>query len=173
MNINKKQKNKDYNREILGIIIITFGILSAISLFSYKTGIIGTFLRNTFFTFFGFGGYIFPIIVIAIGLLLIINKFDIRGDKKSIYILIIFLCFITLINIKNHNPNSFTANINESIEFSKEGLGGGIVGSIFGYAFFKLFGSVGSYIIISLVIMLCILLFTEIKIKDIFLESQS
>ena len=172
MNINKKQKNKDYNREILGIIIITFGILSAISLFSYKTGIIGTFLRNTFFTFFGFGGYIFPIIVIAIGLLLIINKFDIKGDKKSIYILIIFLCFITLINIKNHNPNSFTANINESIEFSKEGLGGGIVGSIFGYAFFKLFGSVGSYIIISLVIMLCILLFTEIKIKDIFLEKK-
>ncbi len=47
-------------------------------------------------------------------------------------------------------------------------MGGGIIGAVFGYVFFKLFGSVGSYIIISFITLVSILLFTEIKIKDFF-----
>ena len=172
MSKKKKTKNKDYNREILGIIIISFGLLSAISLLSYKTGIIGKILRNSFFMLFGFGAYVFPIIIIALGLLLIINKFNINGDKKSLYIFIMFLVFITLINIKNPNLDSFKANINQSLELSKKGVGSGIIGAIFGYVFLKLFGSIGSYIILSFIIFISVLLFTEIKIIDIFQEKK-
>lgn len=168
----KKTKSKDYNRDILGIIIVSLGLLSVISLLSYKTGIIGRFLRNSFFMLFGFGAYIFPIIIIAIGLLLIINKCNIDDDKKSLYIFIMFLTFITLINIKNHNLDSFMANINQSLELSKKGTGSGIIGAIFGYAFLKLFGSIGSYIILSFIIFISILLFTEIKIIDIFQKNK-
>ncbi|NMB28395.1 MAG: hypothetical protein GX987_10150, partial [Tissierellia bacterium] len=46
-------KSKEYNREILGIVIISFGILSIISLFSNKTGIVGVFLKNIYFTLMG------------------------------------------------------------------------------------------------------------------------
>ena len=168
----KNKKSKNHNREILGVIIIFIGLLSAISLFSNKTGIIGNFLRNTFFTLLGFGAYIFPIIIISLGLLLIINRFNVNGDAKSIYILIIFLSFITLIDIKNHSQNSFSANISKALELSKEGFGGGIIGATFGYASFKLFGSIGSYIIISLIIFVSAILFTEIKIKDIFKKDK-
>ncbi len=167
-----KKKSKEYNREILGIIIISFGVLSAISLLSYKTGIIGVFLRNIYFTLMGFGGYIFPLIIISIGLLFIINKLDINEDKKSIYLLILFLCFLTLIGIKNQSSKSFTMNIAHSLELSKKGLGGGIIGAIFSYAFLKLFGSIGSYIIISFIIFVSVLLFTEVKIKDIFKKRR-
>ena len=172
MSKKEKNKNKDYNREILGIIIISFGLLSAISLLSYKTGIIGKILRNSFFMLFGFGAYVFPIIIIALGLLLIINKFNINGDKKSLYIFIIFLTFITLINIKNPNLDSFKANITQALELSKKGLGSGIIGAIFGYSFLKLFGSIGSYIILSFIIFISVLLFTEIKIIDIFQKKK-
>ena len=164
----KKNQNQIRNREILGIMIMSLGLLSAISLLSYKTGIIGKFLRNSFFMLFGFGAYVFPIIIIAIGLLFIINKSDLNGDKKTIYIFILFLIFIILINIKNHDLESFTSNINYSLELSKKGLGSGIIGAIFGYAFLKLFGSIGSYIILFFITFISILLFTEIKIKDIF-----
>ena len=164
----KKNQNQIRNREILGIMIMSLGLLSAISLLSYKTGIIGKFLRNSFFMLFGFGAYVFPIIIIAIGLLFIINKSDLNGDKKTIYIFILFLIFIILINIKNHDLESFTSNINYSLELSKKGLGSGIIGAIFGYVFLKLFGSIGSYIILFFITFISILLFTEIKIKDIF-----
>jgi S-DNA-T family DNA segregation ATPase FtsK/SpoIIIE len=170
--LKKGKEKKNYNREILGVLIIFIGVLSAISLFSNKTGIIGSFLRNTFFTLFGFGSYIFPIIIIAFGLLLIINRSNIEEDIKSIYILIMFLSFITLIHIKNHNLNGFSNDINKALELANEGLGGGIVGASLGYVFLKLFGSIGSYIIISFIIFVSVLLFTEIKIKDIIKKNK-
>lgn len=159
-------KSKEYNREILGIVIISFGILSIISLFSNKTGIVGVFLKNIYFTLMGFGGYIFPLIIIAIGLLFIINRLDVGGDVKSIYLLILFFCFLTLIDIKNPGAANLTAKITQSLELSKDGLGGGFIGAVFGYVFLKLFGSVGSYIIIVFIVFISILLFTEVKVKD-------
>lgn len=161
-----RMKGKEYNREILGIALISFGVLSAISLFSYRTGIVGMLLRNVYFTLMGFGGYIFPVIIIAIGILFIINKFSIEDDKKSIHILILFFCFLTLLDIKNQNATTFSMSLSQTLELSKDGLGGGIIGSTFGYIFFKLFGTIGSYITISFIVIVSILQFTEIRIKD-------
>lgn len=165
---NNNIKDKKYNKEILGIIIISFGILSAISLFSNKTGIVGAFLKKIYFTLMGFGGYIFPLIIIAIGGLFIINKLNIGGYKKSIYLLVIFFCFLTLLDIGNQNSATFTMKIKQSIDLSQKGLGGGFIGTIFGYLFYKLFGSIGSYVILLFIIFISVLLFTEIKIKDFF-----
>ena len=96
----KKKINKEHNREILGITFISFGMLSVISLFSDKTGIIGMLLKNIYFTLMGFGGYIFPVIIIALGLLFMINKLNIEDDKKSLYMIMLFFCFLTLLDIK-------------------------------------------------------------------------
>ncbi|NMA86555.1 MAG: DNA translocase FtsK [Tissierellia bacterium] len=168
----KKQKSTNKNRQILGSIIIFIGILSAISLFSNKTGIVGNFLKITFFSLLGFGAYIFPIIIIALGLLLIINRSNIEEDVKSIYILIMFLSFITLIQIKNPVLEGFSTYITETVEFSLEGLGGGIIGASFAYLFLKLFGSIGSYIILLFIILISAILFTEISLKDIFRKNK-
>lgn len=162
----KANKKNEYNREILGIALISFGILSVVSLFSNKTGIVGMFLRSIYFTLMGFGGYIFPVIILALGLLFIINKLNIEDDKKSIYILILFFCFLTLLDIKNQGAPTFSISISNTLELSKEGLGGGLIGAFWGYIFFKLFGTIGSYIIISFIIIASVLQFTEIKIQD-------
>ncbi|CCQ93068.1 DNA translocase FtsK [[Clostridium] ultunense Esp] len=166
MSKKKKVKNMEITREIIGIIIVSLGILSSISLISNKTGIIGVFLRSIFFTLMGFGGYIFPLIIIAIGLLFIINKIDIDKDRKPMHLLILFFCFLTLIDIKAQTGTSLSTKITNSVELSKEGLGGGFIGTVFGFVFLKLFGSVGSYIIIAFIILITVLLFTEIRIKD-------
>lgn len=158
--------NKEHNREILGITFISFGMLSVISLFSDKTGIIGMLLKNIYFTLMGFGGYVFPVIIIALGLLFMINKLNIEDDKKSLYMIMLFFCFLTLLDIKNQSAITFTKSITKTLELSKKGLGGGLIGSFFGYIFFKLFGTIGSYIIISFIIIVSILQFTEIKIQD-------
>lgn len=162
----KKKINKEHNREILGITFISFGMLSVISLFSDKTGIIGMLLKNIYFTLMGFGGYVFPVIIIALGLLFMINKLNIENDKKSLYMIMLFFCFLTLLDIKNQSAITFTKSITKTLELSKKGLGGGLIGSFFGYIFFKLFGTIGSYIIISFIIIVSILQFTEIKIQD-------
>ncbi|WP_399264114.1 FtsK/SpoIIIE family DNA translocase [Tepidimicrobium xylanilyticum] len=153
-------------REVIGIIIISFGLLTSISLISNKTGIIGAFLRNIFFTLMGFGGYIFPLIIIAVGLLFIINKLNIGRDVKSVYLLVLFFCFLTIVDINAETGIIFSDKVASSLEMGKKGLGGGILGAILGFVFLKLFGSVGSYIVITLIALISILLFTEIRIMD-------
>ena len=167
-----KKKTKEYNRDILGVMIISFGILSSISLFSNKTGIVGSFLRSIYFTLMGFGGYVFPLIIIAIGSLLIINKINIKKDIKSIYLLVLFFCFLTLLDVKNQNGYSLSMKIAQSLKLSKEGLGGGFIGAVFGFIFYKLFGPVGTYITISFITLISILLFTEVKIKDLYMKIK-
>jgi len=163
----KSRGKKVFNREIIGITIITFGLLSAISLFSNRTGIVGSILRNIYFTLMGFGGYIFPLIIMAIGVLFIMNRIDFNNDKKSFYLICIFLCFLILLDINNVNGSNLTVKFSNSLELSQKRLGGGLIGSLFGFLIYKLFGSIGSNIVVILIVTILISLFTEIKISEI------
>lgn len=170
MNKGKKsnKKKKVFNREIFGILIMTIGILSLISLFSEKTGIVGKILKNIYLQLMGFGGYIFPLIIISIGLLLVINKFDVNEDKRAIKLMAIFLCLIVILDIKETKINGFSERISFALENSQKGFGGGIIGAILGYFFYKLFGTIGSYILLFSIAFANFLMLTDIKLKDIF-----
>lgn len=169
---NKNQKN-NINRELLGVIVLSFGLLSLISLFSNKTGVVGAILKNMYLTLMGFAGYIFPLIIIFIGISFIINKDSLDNDKKSIYLLLIFLCFIIILDIKFLKIETFSKKMNLAFNYSKKGLGGGLIGGFLGFAFFKLFGTLGSYIILSIIILVDFLLITEIKLVDLFSKPKS
>lgn len=171
--ISLENKEKEVSKEIISIIIISIGSLSALSLFSDKMGIVGRLLKNIFLTLMGFGGYIFPLLIISIGILLIMNKLNFPKDKKVIFLLVIFLCFITILDINKVKSNSFKEHLNLSFEYSKSGLGGGIIGSFFGYVLFGLFGSLGSYIILFILLLISILLITGIQIVDILKKDKT
>ncbi len=170
--MNKGKKKKVYNKEIIGIIIILFATLSIISLFSNKTGMMGNILRTTYLNLMGFGGYIFPLIILFIGILFVLDKLNLEGNKKSLCLIAIFLCFLILVDINNNNNQKFLERINYSLECSKNGLGGGLIGAFLGFVFLKLFGTVGSYIIISFLIFINILIITETKISDLLKNTS-
>ena len=115
----------------------------------------------------GFGGYIFPLIIMAIGVLFIMNRIDFNNDKKSFYLICIFLCFLILLDINNVNGSNLTVKFSNSLELSQKRLGGGLIGSLFGFLIYKLFGSIGSNIVVILIVTILISLFTEIKISEI------
>ncbi|WP_077367552.1 DNA translocase FtsK [Anaerosalibacter sp. Marseille-P3206] len=168
-----KNSKKNINKDILGIIIVSIGILSLLSLFSNKTGVVGNLLKNVFLTLMGFAGYIFPLIIIFIGFCFILTTADVENNRKSIYLLLIFLCFIIILDIKLLKNDSFTERINLAFSYSQKGLGGGLIGGFLGFVFFKLFGTLGSYIILSIVIFVNFLLITEIKLKDLFSKQKT
>ncbi len=165
--MNKGKKKKFYNKEITAIFIVTFAILSIISLFSDKTGILGRILRGFYFKLMGFGGYIFPLIILCIGILFLLDKININGEKKALYLSIIFICFLVILDIYINNRVGFLNRMNFSLKASEKGYGGGIIGSIIGFTFLKLFGAIGSYIIISFLILINIIMITEIRINDL------
>jgi len=166
--LKKKKKGKiELDKEIIGIVLILLGILSIFSLFSDKTGIVGEFLKNIYLQLMGFGGFIFPLILIAIGIFFMANKLDIDEDRKAFYSIVIFLCVLTIIDISKMGNMTFVKRIQLAFQYGEAGLGGGILGAFLGYIFFKLFGSIGSYIILSFVIVINIMLISEIKISKI------
>lgn len=169
-NKSKRIKGKtkhNYNKEFIGIGIITIGLLSMLSLFSFKMGIIGSIIRRTTFTIMGFGGYLFPISVITIGIILILEQFKFKEKNMALAITSIFLSFLIILDSNNTSVISFIERINNSITLSKIGKGGGVLGSFFGFFFYNLFGTIGTYLVISFIIIINILIITDIKVMDI------
>src|SRR5690606_9081270 len=101
------------------------------------------------------------------GVLFLINKLDSNSDIKSLYLIGIFLCFLVLLDINNVDGGNFSIKFSNSLELSQERLGGGLIGSIFGFLIYKLFGSIGSNIVVMVIVAILVLLFTEVKISEI------
>jgi len=171
---NKKIQKSNFSKDIYGVIIIAISLLSMISLFSSKMGIVGSILRGISFSSMGFGAYVFPLAVAISGIIFIINKFDNKEGKLILSILFIFLSMLILFDGVNSLDLNFKERINSSIDLSETGKSGGIIGSFLGYFFYKLFGSVGTYLILGFIIFINILLITNIKIIDIinFLKNK-
>lgn len=138
-----------------------------ISLFSFKMGIIGSVIRGTAFSFMGFGAYFFPLGIIGIGLAFILDKYNDGEMRIILSILFIFISILVLFDSINDVNIGFIDRINSSIYYSKIGKGGGILGGFLGFFIYKLFGSIGSYVVLSLVIIINLLILTNLKVKDI------
>ncbi len=165
----KIKNNNQINKEIIGIIIISFGILVLISMYSQATGYIGEILSNRIWELTGFGGYIIPYIVLIIGILFLLNKITLNENKKSLAILIIYICFLTILDIHEFQfEMSFINKMNIGISYGKEGIGGGLIGSFFAYISLKLFGIYGSYVVLISTILIALLLLTNKSIIMVF-----
>lgn len=166
----KKNKKKQLNKEIIGIIIISFGILSLVSMYNNSTGYIGIFMKKRIFQLMGFGGYIVPYIILIIGILFLLNRFKFYSNKKTSSIITIFITYLILLDIyifSNYSDLDFLSKVRVSSAFGMDGSGGGIIGSIFSYAFLKLFGVIGSYIILVSIILISCLLITNKSIVSV------
>lgn len=162
-----KKKNKpvtlkkNISEEVLSMIVIACSVLSAISLHSEATGVIGKIIRITILSCFGFYGYILPYVIILISVAYMSNK--INSEKKINCILLINLSIVALIHIVYFNSKGlgFVSLLKTSMEFGKSGFGGGICGAILSYISIALFGKLGSYILIFFIVFISVLMLTD------------
>lgn len=141
-----KNKNQKLNKEILGLIIIAFGIFSLLSISETTgAGAIGEFIKRQMDNLVGDGSFIIPFVIIIVGVLLLINKLNIKENKKITLITVLYLNYLTLLSIKDIND-------------------GGIIGYILASINSTLLGEIGSYIIIYFISLICILLLTNISL---------
>ena len=85
----EKRKN-----EILGILIIAFALLSAISLFTDTAGLVGRELARFYFYIFGYGSYIIPILLLIWGITLI----RLKGFQFNIRLIGFLLAFFSFLS---------------------------------------------------------------------------
>jgi len=166
-----KKINKSFNNEIIGGVLIIVSVISLLSLFNFQMGIMGSFIKGLLFRLFGLGAYLIPIGLVLTSMVLLMDKFN-KLEKKYI-ILIAATIFLSLILFDSRNISIpfFKDRIQIANELSKIGKGGGIIGSFFGYFFYKLFGKVGGYIIIISIFVFNFIYAFKLNIKQILKDS--
>ena len=94
----EKRKN-----EILGILIIAFALLSAISLFTDTACLVCSKLARFYFYIFGYGSYIIPILLLIWGITLI----RLKGFQFNIRLIGFLLAFFFLAIIHTYKYSEF------------------------------------------------------------------
>lgn len=168
----KKIVKKEHNKDILGIIIISIGIIVMVSLFSLKMGLVGQILNATTFNLMGFGGYFSPILIISIGLIFILDRYNKLEGKTILAAIIIFLSFLVILDGINLVDVSLFERIRNGFTLSQLNKGGGVIGSFFGYFFYKLFGSTGTYLVVTVLLLISLLIITNSKVKDVIEKAN-
>ncbi|MFW6256831.1 MAG: DNA translocase FtsK [Bacillota bacterium] len=155
----EKRKN-----EIIGILMISFGIYSALALFSSGAGMIGENLANFYFLIVGLGSYIIPVLFIIWGLLLVRSR-NIKFNMRLVGFLISFLVILSLIHTYNY-PEGDIAPV---ITYYQPG--GGFLGGSISLVCLRLFGNLGSYIVLITSLVIGVLLWMDILLQPILQKT--
>lgn len=148
-----KKKNNSPSSELIGILLILLGLISFISIFSDKMGIIGDLLYRVFSYFSGGANFILSLFIIFIGFTLVIENLKENSKKYIFSSFILLICVLILFDVNKGQNLTLIERINLSSEYATVGKGGGIIGATFGFFMYKLFGTLGSYVLTSLIIL--------------------
>lgn len=143
--------NNNLKYELLGIVLITTGIIGFISLLGLNVGIIGSFLVKAQKYLFGIGAIILPSLMVLIGFRYIWKRQKIVYSVKFFAILILY---ISLLSIYHH----FKIDVGSEILPSSLINGGGLFAGGFLFLLRKLFGYDGAIIVIFSVTLISLLL---------------
>lgn len=147
-NGNNKGKLKEETRySIWGIGFLVFGLLIILSIFK-MAGVVGDFIYKTLSSFLGFGYYILPIILVAVGISFMKNEKPQIAKTHAIFGLVTLLTTLGIIDLASNGKG-------ESLNITF----GGSLGSIVSWPFIKFFGIyagillLGALLIISLLVL--------------------
>ena len=161
------------NTDIMGIIVLGLGVITLISLFSARMGLVGRILNSTTFTIMGFGAYLLPIFIIGSGVVLLLERFDKIQLKIILALTAIFISFLVVLDGINPTDANLIDRITYSIELASSNRGGGIIGGFFGFFIYRLFGSIGAYLVLAIIITICLLIITNLTVKEVFNKAIS
>ncbi len=173
----RKTEKYEFDRDIKGILLITLGILMIISVFSSaSSGIIGNFTKKILIAVMGLGAFVFPVLIIFTGFCFLCKKNKINFSKKFYGILLFIINTLLLIQMIIMSEYYVSNDIVKGIRILYETdspLHGGIISFLIDVPLFKLFGSVGCYVIFSSIYIICFILMSKITIYDILHKIKS
>lgn len=172
----RKQKSSKLDAEIKGILFITVGILSIISIMSSSnSGIIGKMSKRILVFIFGLGAFIFPFFIIFIGTCLIIKKGKVTYSGKFYGIVLFILNTLFCLHmgdiVTNGEDRSFFQGILD-IYNSDIFLHGGVISYIVDFPLYKLFGKWGAFVIFIAMYVIGFMIVGQISLYSIISEFK-
>lgn len=173
-NKSKINKKVDKNESLLisGLIILFASIFLLIFANSDATGVFGRWIKSGLVYLFSLGYNIFLFYLLAIALVLLIPKSRPFAKKLIISLSIIFLSLLIIFDSSTSLMSSFSAHVSQATESAGELASGGLIGGVFGFLFYRLFGGVGTVIILVIINIINIYTLTSIKRADIIQKTD-
>jgi DNA segregation ATPase FtsK/SpoIIIE and related proteins len=146
--------------EIILLAVLAFSILLFISNFGFG-GAIGKGISSLFFGIFGFMSYAFPVILfigVAFGMS---NKENLIAIIKLIATSLFYICvcaFLEIMIVGYQVQKSFLSYYQYGVEHKN---GGGVLGGMIIRIFSPAFGAVGTYVILSIISITCLVIISE------------
>ena len=171
----KKKKNvalTDYNNEILGILILAYGILTGLSLYyTQSVGMFGQFLKEILLGLFGIPAFVLPLAIVIYSIILIFKKNDSSTNIRYFYGLILLILISALIQTAFYNKKDYEnlRPVDSLVKFYLDGnelKGGGILGGLVSTPFLMVFQTLGTIIIISALSIIDVILLTNMSIAN-------
>lgn len=169
---NKKNKQMDFSftksdLEMLGLFLIVLSILSLISLYSANMGIFGDVLNRILIVLGGRGRVFLPIYLGTIGFMLAINEHGF--SKRRLIFLLSWFIMSLLIYYEGKDPSTLSMLQKAQFILAQSSPNyGGLIGVFFGSFFYKIFGSTGTAIVLSLVFIVLFLYFLPFSLNNFF-----
>jgi len=160
--IARKKISKKIKQEIWAMVSISVGILIMLAL-GGSLGVAGEWINLFSLRLFGLGIWIFPIVLISIGIALFLNSL-MKFSKSSILgILLLFFSIQALFQLSDLEISSLV-NLSKNIENFERG---GFFGVSATLLFLMFFGALGTKIIFTTLFIIGILITFQISLTDI------
>ncbi len=157
-----KIKKKNNKNEIISIIIIAFSLLYIFAfIFADRMGIVGKIIVQTATRNIGLGAYIFPILLLLLGILILFNYKPLNPYHKLFGISFLFVILLVFIHLR-------LLLLDNSYPLAMKGAGGGLLGYYFANSLYLYFGIKGAYLILISLSLLSALFISEISYFYIF-----
>lgn len=154
--------------EVVGILLIGFGIFMFMCLVSSATGFFGKFINEFLHGFFGYFSYVLPIAVIVGGVVMMINSTRSASVKMGktvvaiigIYLLLAWLQLFPYSNGK-FDDDTFMIFIKSTYNKGLDSIGTGMLASLLSYWVVYLFGMAGAKFLLLLCVVASVLFATN------------
>lgn len=172
--VNRKKRYSEIGsgQEIMGLFLIVIGIVFFICLYSQRMGIVGSLIYKLFSVLSGSANFLIPLLLIFWGILFNIQATKIHMSRYISFSLVILLCILVFLDGSKEMDMTLIERIIKSTEYMDITRSGGIIGAIFGFFSYKLLGSLGTYIILSLLIIASIYFMIRPNIEHIIMAFE-
>ena len=156
--------------EIMGVILICFGIIFGIAVYADHSILLLDALHTFAFGCFGLFGYLCPVVTVAGGVLLIFTR---KAEKHPLKATMGILGILSILVIIHYCSKGFDYDdkYGEFLRYSyltcgAEQIGGGVLGALLAWPVYGLVGKVGGVIIWICLLIISIIIVFDISLRD-------
>ena len=157
----EKKKYVKRRIEVYGVLITAVSVLLFISVYGIAgSGIVNTSVNNFLSYTFGIGKFLIPFMLLIWGFSFFLRRIRLLPSSFGWGF---FLLFFSILGIVSNNLTA-QANIFDEVLIKNRG---GIIGAGIFYGLYRLLGSAGTLVVLSVLVIISILILTKISLIDI------